>query len=81
MPAPLSRAHSYEDGRLGSSLSCPSFIPLAIPMLWEIIVFRLNDNNFTLELLFAKSRGSSSGTAVFAQSSGKVGYEPANGYY
>lgn len=50
-------------------------------MLWEIIVFRLNDNNFTLELLFAKSRGSSSGTAVFAQSSGKVGYEPANGYY
>lgn len=63
------------EGCLYFFLICPGFSP----MLREIIV-RLNCNDFALELIYAKSSGSSSGTTVPYPphpSSAGVGCEPA----
>lgn len=44
---------------------CPS--PLAIPMLWKIVIIILHSNNFLLKLLYAKSNGPFSDTIAFPQ--------------
>ena len=61
--------HSQENDNLTIlSLIYPCPSPLAIPMLWKIVVIILHHNDLLLKLPYVKSNGPSSDITVFPQS-------------